>query len=96
MNLSLHEPRARRPLRRFRWPWAEIMARIRGTLPTPPLTADQVRQLKRDNVVSADAATLRDIGIAPTAAEVILPTYFDRFRVGGRFADQRTTGGVTY
>ena len=31
------------------------------------------------------AKTLADLGIAPTAAEVILPTYLDRFRVGGRY-----------
>ena len=29
--------------------------------------------------------TLADLGIVPTAAEVILPTYLDRFRVGGRY-----------
>jgi hypothetical protein len=27
---------------------------------------------------------LRDLGINPTAVEVILPTYLDRFREGGR------------
>jgi hypothetical protein len=25
------------------------------------------------------------LGITPTAAEVILPTYLDRFRIGGRY-----------
>ena len=29
-------------------------------------------------------ATL-DLGISPTSAEAILPTYLDRFRVGGRY-----------
>ena len=30
-------------------------------------------------------AALADLGITPTAAEVILPTYLDRFRIGGRY-----------
>lgn len=96
MELVLRETRRRRALLPVPWRLAGIMGRVLGMLPNPPLTADQVEQLKRDNVVSTDAATLRDIAITPTAAEVILPTYFDRFRVGGRFADQRTAGGVTH
>jgi uncharacterized protein YbjT (DUF2867 family) len=54
-------------------------------LPVPPLTHDQVDLLTSDNVVRGGAKTLADLGIAPTAAEVILPTYLDRFRVGGRY-----------
>lgn len=96
MELVLRETRRRRPLVTVPWRLAEILGRVLGALPNPPLTADQVELLKRDNVVSPDAATLRDLGVTPTAAEVILPTYFDRFRVGGRFADQRSTGGVTH
>ncbi len=29
--------------------------------------------------------SLADLGIAPTSAEIILPTYLDRYRPGGRF-----------
>jgi uncharacterized protein YbjT (DUF2867 family) len=54
-------------------------------LPVPPLTHDQVDLLTSDNVVRGGAKTLADLGITPTAAEVILPTYLDRFRVGGRY-----------
>ena len=54
-------------------------------LPVPPLTHDQVDLLVTDNVVRGGARTLADLGIAPTAAESILPTYLDRFRVGGRY-----------
>jgi len=54
-------------------------------LPVPPVTHDQVDLLVRDNVVRGGARTLADLGIVPTAAEVILPTYLDRFRVGGRY-----------
>jgi NADH dehydrogenase len=54
-------------------------------LPVPPLTRDQVDLLVHDNVVRGGAKTLADLGIVPTAAEVILPTYLDRFRIGGRY-----------
>ena len=76
-------------IRRKRWfvdiPFglAEFQARVMSILPNPPLTPDQVELLKRDNVVSSGALTLASLGIAPTAAEVILPTYLDRFRRGG-------------
>ena len=57
-------------------------------LPVPPLTHDQVDLLVQDNVVRGGAKTLADLGIVPTAAESILPTYLDRFRVGGRYNQQ--------
>jgi NADH dehydrogenase len=52
---------------------------------TPPLTRDQVDLLVHDNVVRAGADDLRTLNIQPTAAESILPTYLDRFRVDGRY-----------
>jgi NADH dehydrogenase len=59
-------------------------------LPNPPLTADQVELLKRDNVVSTGALTLATLGITPTAVEAILPTYLDRFRKGGWYDRRRS------
>ena len=47
--------------------------------PRPPITRDQVRLLKYDNVVSANAKTLSDLGISPTAIDVIVPEYLARF-----------------
>jgi uncharacterized protein YbjT (DUF2867 family) len=52
---------------------------------TPQITRDQVDLLLHDNVVRPGAKSLATLGITPTAAEVILPTYLDRFRVGGRY-----------
>jgi uncharacterized protein YbjT (DUF2867 family) len=52
---------------------------------TPQITRDQVDLLLHDNVVRPGAKDLATLGIVPTAAEVILPTYLDRFRVGGRY-----------
>ena len=66
--------------------WAATLeAAVLEWLPTPLLTRDQVKLLRRDNVVSEGALTLADLGIRPTAVEVILPTYLDRFHKGGRF-----------
>jgi NADH dehydrogenase len=67
------------------------------TLPLPnsmrPLTVDQVRLLQRPNVVSETAAaegrTLAGLGIAPTAMEVIVPSYLWRFRKTGQFKTGR-------
>lgn len=73
---------------------ARFMALFLGLLPSPPLTLDQVRQLKIDNVVKPggdeNVGTLQDLGITPTSAEAILPTYLWRFRPDGQYADYRT------
>ena len=52
---------------------------------TPQITRDQVDLLLHDNVVRPGAKDLVSLGLTPTAAEVILPTYLDRFRIGGRY-----------
>ncbi len=58
---------------------ARVQARVLERLPTPPLTRDQLKMLGRDNVVSAGALTLADLGIAPTPFEVIVPAYLQPF-----------------
>jgi NADH dehydrogenase len=60
-------------------------ASVAGLLPNPPITLDQVRLLKRDNIVSKGARTLSDLDLTPTCADVVLPTYLDRYRPGGLF-----------
>lgn len=55
-------------------------------LPNPPITRDQLKQLKIDNVVSANAKTLEDLGIQATTIELIAPSYLERYQPGGRFA----------
>ena len=68
-------------------PWG--LAKIVATLPLVPLTPDQVTSLKTDNVVPAGALTLADLGVQPTALDAILPSYLDKYRSGGRFADKK-------
>jgi len=54
--------------------------------PHPLLTRDQVRLLRRDAVPMPGAPGLAALGIEPTALELELPLYLDRFRPGGRLA----------
>jgi NADH dehydrogenase len=64
---------------------AKLIAGPLEWVPVPPLTRDQVELLRRDNVVSAGARTLQDLGVRPHSIELIVPTYIDRYRPGGRF-----------
>lgn len=66
---------------------AKVQASFMSVLPQPPLTPDQVESLKTDTIVSPAAQGLADLGVSPTALDVILPTYLKRYRVGGRFAE---------
>ena len=89
MELLLRTIGRERALVPIPWSIAGLQAMVLGLMPKPLLTRDQLAQLKTDNVVSEGALTLADLGIEPTAAELIVPTYLDRFRVGGRFAGRR-------
>jgi NADH dehydrogenase len=87
MVLLLSEIGRRRLL--IGWPFAlaALQGAVLQAIPCirPPLTLDQVRLLKRDNVVTGQAG-LKEIGITPTAAEQILPTYLDRYRPRGYYS----------
>lgn len=50
-----------------------------------PITKDQVKLLRLDNVVSEDAKGFADLGITPTAMEAVLPDYLWRFRPSGQY-----------
>jgi NADH dehydrogenase len=64
-------------------------------LPKPPLTRDQLKLLRIDNVVSAQAEhesrTLKGLGMLPRDIEAIVPAYLYRYRRAGQFteAEQR-------
>lgn len=85
MRLILREIDRRRLIVPVPFWLAEFLAFFTEFLPVPPLTRDQVTLLKRDNVVTGDFPTLSDLGIEPTAAEAVLPSYLDIYRQGGRF-----------
>jgi NADH dehydrogenase len=74
---------------------AKMQAAVLQWLPNPLLTTEQVRLLKRDNVVSPRAQTLATLGIEPDSLEAILPTYLWRFRRRGQYEEEvyeRVTG----
>jgi NADH dehydrogenase len=56
-----------------------------GLLPNPPVTSDQLKLLKTDNICAKSAPGLAELGITPTAIEAIVPEYLAAFRPGGRF-----------
>jgi uncharacterized protein YbjT (DUF2867 family) len=99
LELMLHEIGRRRLLLPLPFGLASLMAfflelpsnligalpALRGALPAPPLTQDQVQMLRRDSVVSAGVPTLDDLGISPTPLELVTPSYLARYRRGGRF-----------
>ena len=61
---------------------AAVLARIAQFAPAPPITPDQVKLLRIDNIVAADAPGLAELGVTATAAELILPTYLRTPRRG--------------
>jgi NADH dehydrogenase len=94
MELVLEETRRRRALVPVSYGLAEFLGGLLEWLPVPPLTRDQVRLLKADSVVAPGAATLADLGLVPTAVDVILPTYMDRHRRGGWFEARSHRGAA--
>ena len=79
-------------------PWwvANLQASVLGLLPNPPLTKDQVLQLRQHNIVSEAATkanrTLAGLDIQPQSIGSILPSYLWRFRAAGQF--QRKPAGI--
>lgn len=65
---------------------ASVPAAVASLLPNPPLTLDQLKLLKGDNVCRKSAPGLAELGIRPTAIEGVVPDYLMPFRPGGRFA----------
>jgi uncharacterized protein YbjT (DUF2867 family) len=72
----------------------DLGAALTGWLPYAPVTLDQARLLRKDNVVKAgpDAASvgaLADLGVQPTAVEAVLETYLYAYRPTGQYAEPR-------
>ena len=70
---------------------ASLFGSIASLIPfiAPPLTSDQVKLLKADNIVSeeakAEGRTLDGLGIRPAQLEVVLRTYLVQYRQHGQF-----------
>jgi len=88
MQLILRETGRKRVLVPVPFGIAFLKAAFLQIMPKPLLTVDQVRLLKKDNVVSTTAPGLADLGITPTSAEAVVPSYLWRYRAKGEYADQ--------
>ena len=93
LELIVQEIDRRRILLPVPFPLAALIGTIAQYLPGKLLTADQVRQLQHDNVVSAAAIaegrTLEAFGIVPTGLAAIMPLYLERYRPRGQFDRRR-------
>jgi uncharacterized protein YbjT (DUF2867 family) len=78
IELTLQQVGRRRFLTSISDRIAMPIAFLLGLMPDPPLTIDQVRLLRRDNITSPTAQELADLDIVPTPLEVILPQYLRR------------------
>lgn len=56
-----------------------------GLIPNGMVTRDQLKNLRRDNVVSDGAKGFAELGIVPTTMEAVLPDYLWRFRPSGQY-----------
>lgn len=74
------------PIARLMGASFDLLGKLSGGLIAGPVTADQVRNLRRDNVVGDTARGFADLGISPTAIEAVLPEYLWRFRPSGQYA----------
>lgn len=70
---------------------ASLIGSIASLVPfiAPPITPDQVKLLKHDNVVSkeaeAEGRTLKGLGITPTMATSVLDSYLVQYRPHGQY-----------
>lgn len=68
-----------------------FVGQIAGKLPfvEPPLTQDQVKLNKVDNIVNTDdsVGVIADLGIEPQTLESVLPAYMEPYRKYGQFAE---------
>ncbi|MGD9864385.1 MAG: complex I NDUFA9 subunit family protein [Pseudodonghicola sp.] len=80
MEILLSEIGRKRLLLPLPFVAAEILGTLLQVLPNPPITRDQVKLLRADNVVSGTAPSLADLGIEPQPLRAILPGYLRRFR----------------
>ena len=51
------------------------------------ITTDQIKQLKKNNIVSEKELGFGDLEIFPRVIDAILPTYLNRYRPKGQFCD---------
>ena len=93
LELVLRETHRKRHLLSLPLWLAKVQGALLQILPRPILTLDQARMLATDTVKAPGTPGLAELGITPTAAEAIVPSYLWRFRPRGQFepAGRRAT-----
>ena len=91
MRIMLRDIQRKRTLLPIPFPIADAIGKAGDIqaflLPlAPPLTSDQAKLLRTDNVADPALPGLDVLGVEATAIEAVLPTYLWRFRSGGQFA----------
>jgi NADH dehydrogenase len=84
-ELMLHVIGRKRLLMSIPFGLASLQAFFLEFMPRPLLTRDQVKMLRHDSIAAPGTPGLAELGITPTALELVLPTYLERFRRPGRF-----------
>ncbi len=64
-----------------------VVSALTGGLAPQPITLDQVRSLRSDNIVSEGAKSFADLGITPASIEAVIPSYLWQFRPSGQYAE---------
>jgi NADH dehydrogenase len=83
LQMALRETGRRRAIVPLAWPLVSLMAVTGSIVPLPKplrITRDQVRLLRRDNVLSGHQRGLRDLGIAPMPIATLAPAILSRYR----------------
>lgn len=90
MELVLEETQRRRFLAPLPFPLAGLIGKVGDLISAtpfpPPLTSDQVAQLKVDNVADPALPGLEALGVRPTPLHAVVGSYLYRYRKGGQFA----------
>ena len=91
MELVLEETQRRRFLLPLPFGPAGLIAKagdlVAATPVPPPLTTDQLTQLKVDNVADPALPGLEALGVRPTPVHAVVGSYLYRYRKGGQFAE---------
>lgn len=67
------------------WGFDMVQAVTGGLVSNGVLTRDQLKNLRKDNVVAQDAKGLKELGITPVAMDAVLVDYLWRFRPSGQY-----------
>ncbi|EJZ22117.1 complex I NDUFA9 subunit family protein [Rhizobium sp. Pop5] len=91
LEMMLKVTNRKNPLVSLPFGIASMIGSIASMIPfiTPPITPDQVRLLKHDNIVSreaeAEGRTLKGLGITPTMPASVLGSYLVQYRPHGQY-----------